>query len=430
MAAKLFMFRKRIIVIFLTLLVGSAATIFYFNATPKDKLVKILPTNGPRVDDPAFRRVMDHLLESSITQGNRIELLKNGENFYPRKLEAISTAEKSITMETYEFWGDEIAWEFADALIERAEAGVSVHFIADYIGSVQADSEIWAALEDAGVEVVRWRQPSWYQSSRFNHRTHRKLLIIDGKVGFTGGANTADPWKGSPETGGYRENHFQLEGPIVGYLQAAFLDNWVNATGELLLGDAYFPELERQGELEAQMVISSPREGNKRIRTLFLLAIGSANEHLRIAAAYFYPDMQVKEALLAARERGVTIDILKPGEGGEDDWVRYASRNRWGDLLEAGVRIHEYHPVMYHAKSIMVDEEWTTIGSANFDNRSFRINDEANVNVFDPEFTRKMNRLFDEDLEDAELVTLESWRARSWRERMIGWLGNAIGPHL
>ncbi len=424
------MFRKRIIVIFLTLLLAGAGSVLYFNATPKDKLVKVLPNNGPKVDQQEFRRILDNLLETSITEGNRIELLKNGEVFYPRKLDAIAAAERSITMETYEFWGEEVAWDFAQALMERAEAGVKVHFIADYIGSVNADNGIWEKMEDAGVEVVRWRRPSWYQSGRFNHRTHRKLLVIDGKLGYTGGANTADPWKGSPETGGYRENHFELEGPIVGYLQASFLDNWLSATGELLLGEAYFPELEMKGDLEAQMVVSSPREGNKRIRLLFLLAIGSANEHLRIAAAYFYPDMQVKEALLAARERGVTIDILKPGEGGEDDWVRYASRNRWGDLLEAGVRIHEYHPVMYHAKSIMVDDQWTTIGSANFDNRSFRINDEANVNVFDAGFTRMMNEQFDADLETAELVTLESWQARTWRERMIGWLGNAIGPHL
>ena len=345
-------------------------------------------------------------------------------------LREIAAAEKTITLEVYEFWGEKVGAAFAEALAGRASEGVAVHAIFDYIGSLKADPAFFEKMEEAGVDLIRWRRPSWCQSSRFNHRTHRKLMVADGRIGFTGGANIADAWVGNDPEETYQDYHFRFEGPITGHLQAAFMDNWLFSTGGLLLGDRYFPVLEEEGEIEAQLVLSSPREGHKRIRSLALLALAGAEERVRIGTAFFYPDPMMVEALGAASRRGVQVEILAPGEKIKEEWVRHASRNRWGNLLRAGVRIHEYQDSLYHAKMIIVDDKWVSIGSANFDNRSFRINDEANVNIFDAEFVREMHAVFEDDLSRAKPYELEAWEARPWINRVRGFFGNLIGPHL
>lgn len=416
--------------VFLALLLTIGATLFYFNARPIPKLLTVTLEDVPAAGSDGFRRTMENIVGSPILPGNRIEMLKNGEEIFPAMLAAIASAERSITLESYEFFGDEVPKNFVDALVERAEAGVPVHVVLDFIGSQQADPEHFERMEKAGVNLVRWRKPVWYQSDRFNFRTHRKLLVVDGEIGFTGGANLADPWLGNPETGGYRDNHFRFRGPIVAQLQAAFMENWLVSRGELLLGKAYFPELEYDGEIVSQLVQSSPKEGAKNIRTTYLIGIGGARDHIRIAAAYFYPDPGLKQALIDAAERGVTVDILLPGEKMESMFVRYATRNLWGPLLEAGIRIHEYDKTMYHAKAVIIDESWATIGSANFDNRSLRINDETNINIFCPDFVSSLIEQFDNDIAISTTYDLERWEDRAWHERFRGWLGNAIGSQL
>jgi cardiolipin synthase A/B len=426
--------RKRILILsataLLAILLTLGVTVFYFNLRPMPKLVTVTLENPPAAGTPEFRRTMESVLGRSILPGNRIEMLQNGEEIFPAMLEAIRSARRSITLESFEFFGDQIPAQFAEALAERAEAGVAVHVVLDFVGSRKADSEHFERMEEAGVRLVRWREPVWYQSSRYNFRTHRKLLVVDGKIGFTGGANLADPWLGNPESGGYRDNHFRLQGPIVAQLQAAFMSNWVLAEGELLLGEAYYPSLEEAGNTEIQLVQSSPREGSKEIRTCYLVAIAGARATLRLAAAYFYPDPDMLQALTEAATRGVEVHILMPGEETEKMFVRYASRNRWGPLLKAGAHIHEYDQAMYHAKVLIADESWASIGSANFDNRSFRINDETNLNIFASDFIHVLIEQFDADVAISTTYDFNRWAERPWHERFRGWLGNAIGPHL
>lgn len=428
------MAKKRTYALFIavvaTLVLTLAATIFFFNARPVSKRATEVPNGVPAVTDPAFATLMEAYLGTPVQEGNRVTFLQNGEEIFPAMLEAIAGATDSITLESYEFWGERVAGAITDALIERAEAGVAVHVLLDFIGSMRADPDKFEHMEEAGIELIRWRRPSWYESGRFNNRTHRKLLVIDGRLGFCGGANMGDDWWGGPPEETYRDNHYLFEGPVVAQLQAAFLDNWLIASNRMLLGEAYFPPLEPLGGQRMQVVISSPMEGKKRVRSLLLLAFGAARERILIQTAFFYPDFIMKEALLAARERGVEVIILAPGDKVSARWVRYASRNRWGELLEGGVRIHEFEPSMFHSKLFIVDDAWTSVGSVNFDNRSFRLNDETNVNIFCRDFAAKMTDVFEADLATSTAYDLERWQARGRVERLRGLWGNVIGPHL
>lgn len=408
----------------------AASFLTYFNAVPQPMRVAEPLSFVPAVDSDEFRHLQSVLLGSAATPGNRIEIFENGEEIFPAKLAAIDSATRSITFETYEYWGEEIGGAFAEALARAAERGVAVHAIFDYVGSVMAGAEKFDRMNEAGVEVVRWRKPSWYQLSRFNHRTHRKLLIVDGTVGFTGGANVADAWKGHPDDGGYRDNHYRMKGPVVAHLQNAFMQNWLNARNQLLHTTEYLPRLEEAGELDVKIVNSSPREGTHRIRLMLLLAIAGARDSIRLATPYFYSDDMIMDALLDARQRGVSVDILLPSPEFYSTAIREASKNRWDTLLEAGVRIHEYQQSKYHAKLYIVDEFWVSIGSSNLDNRSFRLNDETNAIVMNHAFAATLVSQFERDLEHAERYDLESWGERPWHRRLLGWLTMSIGWHI
>ncbi len=402
----------------------------YLNAVPEPMRVAEPIALDEPVKSERFKQLQRALLGNGARAGNSVELLENGDEIIPAKLEAIENASHTITFETFEYWGEEVAKPFAEALAEAAERGVAVHAIFDFVGSVPASGDKFRLMEDAGVEVERWREPSWYQLSRFNHRTHRKLLVVDGEVGFTGGANTADPWKGNPETGGHRENHYRFTGPVVADLQNAFLQNWLNATGKLLYQPNYFPELEETGDLGVKIVNSSPQDGTHRVRLMFLLALAGAEDSIRIATPFFYPDEMIMDALLKARERGVSVDILLPGEGHYSHAVRQASMNRWGKLLEAGIRLHEYQPSKYHAKLYIVDDYWVSVGSANMDNRSFRLNDETNAIIMNSEFAQSLSEQFEQDLADSKTYDYETWENRPRLQRLLGWATMTIGWHL
>ena len=414
----------------LLLILMLIGNIVLLNALPTPvRLVEPL-VFGYGIDDPRFRRTLGLIQARPVVGGNRIEVLRDGDSIFSSMLEAVQAAEHSVTFETYEFWGEASAGAMSEALAAAAERGVAVHAILDFVGSRLAASEKFERMEAAGVEVVRWRRPSWYQLPWLNHRTHRKLLITDGRVGFIGGANKADDWLATDETPAYRDNHFRLEGPVVGHLQAAFSEIWLDAEGTLLLGDAYYPELEEVGALPVQLVSSLPQAGRHRIRKQFMYAIAAAREQIWIGTAYFYPDGAFLDALVAASERGVAVNILVPGEKIDQGFVRHASANRWGPLLQAGVRIFEYQPSMYHSKLISIDDSWASVGSSNLDNRSFRINDEANINVFDADFARGIRQLIEDDLPRALEIDLESWEQRAWWKRAVGWFGSLIGAHL
>ncbi len=406
-------------------------TVLFFNATPKEKRVKEQIRIAYSVSDPEFRRVSGIIAGRPWVEGNHIEILRRGEDVFEFMLADIREAEKSITKETFMFYGDEVADPVSDALAEAARRDVRVHFLMDYVGSVLASGEKLETMRDAGVDVERWRKPSWYQIARFNHRTHRKLLVVDGRSAYTGGVNTADPWIADIDDGGYKDYHFRITGPVVNDIQGAFSENWVSSRGELLVGEKYYPVPDTTGTISMQVTSSHPREGQKRVRKMLLHAIASASESIRIGSAYFFPDNDFLDALVDAANRGVIVTILTPGDNIDQNYVRWASHTLWGDLMEAGIRMYEYQPAMYHAKLMIVDDYYVTVGSTNFDNRSFRLNDEANVNIIDREFGLEMSGYFDEDLEQSMQITIEDLQNRPLRHKIYGWIvAKTIGAYL
>ncbi|PYJ02523.1 MAG: hypothetical protein DME25_15810 [Verrucomicrobia bacterium] len=275
-------------------------------------------------------------------------------------------------------------------------------------------------MRQAGAEVERYNPLVWYAPTRINHRDHRKLLIVDGRVGFTGGAGLADIWRGhadSPEH--WRDSMFKLEGPAVSQMQAAFMDNWVKTTARVLDGDDYFPELQPAGEQYAQVFKSSPREGTEDVRLMYLLSIAAARRNIRLSASYYVPDDLTTQEFIEAARRGVKVEIIVPGSKTDSPIVKHASRGKWGPLLKAGVKIFEYEPTMYHCKMMIVDDVWVSVGSANFGNRSFRLNDEANLNVFSREFAAEQVPIFEADKANGREVTYQAWKKRSLSKRFL-----------
>jgi cardiolipin synthase A/B len=371
------------------------------------------------VADPQFRREMSVMLGPSILPGNHVVDLQNGEEIFPAMLGAIRGAQRTITFETYIYWSGQIGEEFADALAERARAGVAVHVTIDWAGSVKMEEALLERMDEAGVEVERYRPLRWYHLHRLNNRTHRKLLVVDGKVGFTGGVGIADLWLGDAEDPDHwREAHFRIEGPAVAQLQMAFNDNWIKMTGVVLNGEEYFPPQEPAGTMDAHLFIASPAGGSESMHLMYLMAIAAAERSIDLAASYFIPDDLLIQALVAARQRGVRIRILLPGEHIDSQTVRIASKAEWGELLQAGVEIAEYEPTMLHVKLLVVDREMVSVGSTNFDIRSLRLNDEASLNVYDRSFGERMTEVFAADLARARPYTYAMWQQRPRRERL------------
>ena len=372
------------------------------------------------VSEPQFLRSMGSLVEPGILASNHVTTLINGDQIFPAMLAVARTAKKSICLETYIYWSGDIGKQFADVLVEKAKAGVKVHVIIDWIGSRRIESSLLRFMEDGGVEVERYNPLVWYAPTRFNHRDHRKLLIVDGRVGFTGGAGLADIWKGNAANPSeWRDSMFKLEGPAVAQMQAAFMDNWTKTSARVLDGDDYFPELQPAGDQFAQVFKSSPRDGTEDIRLMTLLSIAAARKNIRLSAAYYVPDVLTTQEFLEAVRRGVKVEIIVPGAETDSAIVKHASRGKWGPLLQAGVKIYEYEPTMYHAKVMIVDDVWVSVGSANFGNRSFRLNDEANLNVFSREFAAEQTRIFEDDKTKCSEVTYRDWNNRSvWKRFM------------
>ena len=370
------------------------------------------------ISDPQFRREMDVLLGPAIRSGNHVTDLENGEQIFPAMLDAIHSARKTITFETYIYWSGEVGKKFSTAFSERARAGVKVNLTVDWHGGAKLDKEQLAGMKQAGVHVKLYRPLRWYNISRLNNRTHRKLLIVDGKVGFTGGVGIADSWQGhAQDPDHWRDMHFRIEGPVVAQLQAAFNDNWIKTTGEVLNGPDYFPDLAPVGSMDANMFMSSPTGGNESMHLMYLMVIAATEHSIDVSAAYFVPDDLMIKALLAARQRGVKIRILMPGKNTDSEAVRLASKAEWGPLLVAGVEMYEYQPTMIHNKLVIADHQMVSVGSTNFDIRSFRLNDEASLNVYDETFAAHMTTVFEDDLRKAQPYTYDMWQQRSWKEK-------------
>ena len=293
-----------------------------------------------------------------------------------------------------------------------------MHVLVDWAGALKVDDATLDQMETAGVEVEQYRPLEWYRLGRMNSRTHRKLLVIDGEVGFTGGVGIADVWDGdAQDPDHWRDIHFQVQGPVVAQMQAAFLDNWIQTTGDVLNGPAYFPPLDSVGTVAAHVFTSSPEGGSDSMRLMYLLAISSASRSIALEAAYFVPDAVMVRALVAAAERGVEVRVLVPGPHIDSDLVRVSSRKIWGDLLAAGAEISIYQPTMLHTKMLIVDRQMVSVGSTNFDVRSFELNDEASLNLYDADFAEAMTRVFEHDWAQGEPYTYEMWASRPWTER-------------
>ena len=383
------------------------------------------------LDDPQFRHDLGALLGPPFIEGNRHRALLNGDEIFPPMLAAIRAASTSITFETYIYWSGAIGSEFAQALAERARHGVKVHVLIDWIGSAKMDDSLLQEMTAAGVQIRKFHPPHWSHLARLNNRTHRKLLVVDGRVAFTGGVGIAPQWTGhAQDPDHWRDTHFQVEGPVVAQMQAVFLDNWIKVSGEVLHGPAYFPALVPVGHAASQMFSSSPTGGSESMQLMYLLAITSASRSIDLSASYFVPDALAVRALTDAMKRGVKLRIVVPGEHIDSDTVRSASRATWGPLLEAGAVIAEYAPTMYHCKVMIVDGLLVSVGSTNFDNRSFRINDEATLNVLDAEFARQQTVVFENDLGRSRPISLAQWRARPWREKLGERLASLLGSQL
>jgi cardiolipin synthase len=382
-------------------------------------------------EDPQFARAMGELLGPAILPGNRVEVLLNGDEIFPSMLKAIRGAQKTINFETYIYWSGAIGKEFADALCERARAGVKVHVLLDWVGSYKMEASLLEQMQHAGVQVEKYHKPTWYQIHRVNNRTHRKLLIIDGREGFTGGVGIADEWSGNaqdPEH--WRDTHYRVEGPVVAQMQSVFMDNWIKVSGDVLHGQEYFPELRPVGVGKAQMFSSSPSGGSESMRLMYLLAITAASHSIELATPYFVPDALAQQELIEAAHRGVRIQIITVGPYTDAKVVRQASRARWGPLLEAGIEIYEYQPTLFHSKAMTVDGLWTTVGSTNFDPRSFSLNDEANLTYYDEALAQRQIEIFHQDLAQSKRMTLQQWQQRPRSERFGDWAASLLGSQL
>ena len=383
------------------------------------------------LEDPQFAQELGALLGPPLIDGNRLRAFLNGDQIFPPMLAAIRGAKQTITFETYIYWSGDIGREFVAALSERARAGVKVHVLLDWVGSAKMDKPLVDALKGAGVQVERYHPPSWTGLGKLNNRTHRRILVVDGRVGFTGGVGIAQEWTGQgQDPDHWRDSHFQVEGPVVAHMQAVFIDNWIKTSGEVLHGPMYFPLLAPVGSARAQMFSSSPTEGAESMALMYQLAITAASRTIDLSAAYFVPDDLSLKALVAALKRGVKLRIVVPGEHIDSDTVRSASRAKWGPLLEAGAVIAEYIPTMYHCKVMIVDGLLVSVGSTNFDNRSFRLNDEATLNIVDPGFAREQTATFEADLAKARPISFAEWTRRPLKERLSERLASLIGSQL
>ncbi|WP_371133398.1 phosphatidylserine/phosphatidylglycerophosphate/cardiolipin synthase family protein [Polaromonas sp.] len=411
---------RPVLTILLTFLITVAGVLLVLNfSTGETKVNRELPRLYA-TQDPQFRRAMGALLGPALVGGNRARELLNGDQIFPAMLQAIHGAQRSITFETYIYWSGDVGRQFADALAERARAGVKVHVLLDWVGSSKIDASFLQEMETAGVEIRKFHKPHWYNWGRMNNRTHRKLLVVDGGLGFTGGVGIAPQWTGNGQDADHwRDSHFSIEGPAVAQMQAVFMDNWLKVTGRVMHGEAYFPALAPAGNSRAQVFSSSPSGGSESMQLMYLLSITAAARSIDLSSAYFVPDELTSKALTEALKRGVKLRIITPGEIIDTDTVRAASRGSWGPLLRAGAEIYEYQPSMYHVKAMVVDQLLVSVGSTNFDNRSFRLNDEANLNVFDADFAKRQTQVFEDDLKRARRITYEQWEARPLKEKIM-----------
>ena len=374
---------------------------------------------------------MSSLTGGGSDTGHNVDTLVNGDQIFPAMLEAIGSARTSVNFETYIYWSGKIGLQFATTLAAKAQQGVPVRVLVDWVGSIPFDQNLIDIMLGAGVSFQRFRPIHWYTLDRLNNRTHRKLLIVDGIVGFTGGVGIGDQWLGDARNAEeWRDTHYQITGPAVSAMQAAFGAHWLEATGEVLQGQLFYPPQDSAGRLGSHLVLSSKPEGSGNLHLMMLMAMAAAEQRIRLGMAYFVPDDVTIAQMVDARRRGVEIDVIVPSDVTDVPIVRKGSRYFWGDLLRAGVRIHEYQTTMYHPKIMIVDEAWVTVGSANLDDRSLRLNDEANVNIYGKEFAVEQAAIFQKDLSRSREITLQEWESRPVTQKVADWFASLLRTQI
>jgi cardiolipin synthase len=371
------------------------------------------------VGSPAFLAACEALTAAPISHGDDLDVLINGDEIFPVFLETIRGAKHSLNLETYVYWQGDIASDVGACLCEKAREGVEVNVLLDAVGSLKMDRQLIEDLREAGVTVARFRPPRAYAVRRLNNRTHRKLLIADGRVGMIGGVGIAEEWTGNAEDPDHwRDTHARVTGPVVRGLQGAFAEHWLEATGHVLVGPEHLPELERaDGGGPMQLVRSSAGVGDTNVEALYFLALACAKESIDLTAAYFAPRPAFVTALCEAAARGVEVRVLVPGAHIDKQFVRVAGRAAYAELLECGVRLFEYGPTMLHVKTLVIDGAWSTVGSVNFDNRSFQLHDEATLCVQSAAVAQQLTEQFERDLRVSEEIKEERWSKRPMRQR-------------
>jgi len=398
------------------LLVVGLAVLFY--QTSAGMLRKPIES-GIGIGDPVFRESVGPLLGAEFVRGNTVRPLINGKEIFPAMLEEIRKAQKSVTLESYIWASGKVSDQFVEVLSERARAGVKVHALVDGAGDFKLKLADMEKMKSAGVEFVVYGREHWYElKPNVNHRSHRKLLIVDGRVGFTGGVCIDDTWLGDADQPNvWRDTQIRIEGPVVRQMQAVFAANWLQTTSRLLIGPDYFPDTGRPGSAFADCFKSGPGESPENARMAYLLAIAAARKSIRLSHAYFVPDDLAIEMLLRARQRGVNVEVIVPLKN-DSRFGRAAARSRWGRLLAAGVKFYQYEPALYHCKIMIVDDVFVTCGSVNFDNRSFSINDEVNVNVVDAEVSQAFLKSYNDDRAHSQPLTREEFEGRPFYQKI------------
>ena len=382
------------------------------------------------IEDPSFAPTMEAYTAAPVRWANRVELLLNGEQIFPAQVQAIRSAQVTFTYAQYVYESGPPAQALLTAMSERCQAGVRGHVLVDGIGSLAMPAETRETLERAGCEFAIFRPLDLPSIGDVNNRNHRRILVVDGRIGFTGGSGASSKWMGNGRREGYwRQTDVRIEGHAVTDLQAAFAENWLEATGRALGGPGYFPRQERRGEVLAQIVRSSPERGGQAMYMMYLFAISSAYRTIYLTNPYFVPDAGIKDALLKARGRGVRVVLLLPGAI-DHNIVVAASRAGFGDLMDAGVEIYEYQAGLLHAKTMTIDGVWAMVGSANMDNRSLALNSEISLVAYDAEVAGRLESIFKEDLSHSTQVDPRSWRARSLWKRFWEFLTLPIQDQL
>ena len=391
-----------------------------------------LPLVFPEVaiEDPSFAPTFEAYTAAPVRWGNRVDLLLNGEQIFPAQLAAIRSAQATFTYAQYFYETGPPARALVKAMSERCRAGVKGHVLVDGIGSLGMPEDLRDSLTEAGCELAIFHPVDVPSFGQINNRNHRRILVVDGLIGFTGSSGASSKWMGDGRREGYwRQTDVRVEGHAVTDLQAAFVENWLETTGKALGGPGYFPRQERRGEVRTQIVRSSPGRGSLTMYTMYLFAISSARRSIYLTNPYFVPDETIREALLGARARGVRVVLLLPGAI-DHELVVAASSAGFGRLLDAGVEIYEYQSGLLHAKTMTIDGVWAMVGSANLDNRSLALNDEISLIAYDREIAERLEKVFEEDLTHAQPTDPENWRERGLWRRFLEFLTVPVRSQL